>query len=86
MNPSTIRQVRQLLSRHIGSEQRQSARQARATYISELLAATMRGDDTEREAQDWLRRLTELCEAHATVEDIARWYANEQERLRRLLP
>jgi hypothetical protein len=78
--------VRNLLAEHIGNPARRAARAARARYISELIAANLRGDDVDREAADWLRRLTELCGPHADVADIARWYANERQRLEKLLP
>jgi hypothetical protein len=80
----TVAKVRALLAEHFNNPRRQAARQARAQYIGELVAASMRGEDVDREAADWLRRLTELCGHHAEVEDIRRWFANEQERLRKL--
>jgi hypothetical protein len=80
----TADQVRALLTEHFNNPRRKEARQARAQYISELILANMRGDDVDCEATDWLRRLTELCGTHAEVEDIARWYANERDRLRKL--
>jgi hypothetical protein len=80
----TAAKVRALLAEHFHNPRRQVAREARAQYIGELIAASMRGDDVDREPADWLRRLTELCGSHAEVEDIKQWYANERERLRKL--
>jgi hypothetical protein len=76
--------VRQLLADCFNNPARRAARDARARYIMELVSATACGDDTEREAADWLRRLTELCGPHADVADIARWFANERQRLEKL--
>jgi hypothetical protein len=42
-------------------------------------------DIVDRDAADWLRRLTELCGPFAVVVDIARWYALERQRLEKLL-
>jgi hypothetical protein len=80
----TADRVRALLAEHFNNPRRQAARDARAKYISELIAANLRGDDVDREAADWLRRLTELCGPHAEDEDVARWYANERARLLKL--
>jgi hypothetical protein len=77
-------EVRRLLAECFNNPQRNAARAARAQYIGELVSATCRGDDVDKEAGDWLRRLHELCGPHATVEDIARWYALEEQRLRKL--
>jgi hypothetical protein len=80
-------QVRSLLAEHIGNPRKRAARAARTEYIMQLLAATMHdgADIVDREAADWLRRLTELCGAHADVDDVTRWYANERQRLEKLI-
>ncbi len=77
-------EVRRLLAHCIGNPVRRSAREARKTYILELMSASYRGEDVDREAQDWLNRLSELCGPHAEVEDIARWYDLEKDRLEKL--
>jgi hypothetical protein len=41
-------------------------------------------EDVDREAQDWLNGLNELCGPHTEVEDIARWYQLEKARLEKL--
>jgi hypothetical protein len=85
MTPAHVNQVRRLLAEHFGNPRRRAAREARACYLRELISATARGEDTDREAADWLARLRQLCGEHAAVEDIARWYEREQQRLRRLV-
>jgi hypothetical protein len=65
----------------IGNPVRRAARDARKTYILELMSASYRGEDVDREAEEWLNRLNELCGPHAEVEDIARWYQLEKVRL-----
>jgi hypothetical protein len=79
--------VRNLLTACFNDPSRRAAREARALYIGELLAATMRDvpDIVDREAADWLTRLIELCGPHAEVADIARWYALERQRLEKLI-
>jgi hypothetical protein len=88
ITPELKQQVRNLLAEHIGNPRKRAARAARAQYIGELLAATMHDGEgiVDREAADWLRRLTELCAPHADVPDVARWYQLETERLTKLLP
>ena len=77
-------EVRRLLAHCIGNPVRRAAREARKTYILELMSAAYRGEDVDREAEEWLNRLIELCGPHAEVEDIARWYQLEKSRLQKL--
>jgi hypothetical protein len=77
-------EVRRLLAYCIGNPVRRAARDARKTYILELMSASDRGEDVDRDAEDWLNRLNELCGPHADVEDIARWYQIEKARLEKL--
>jgi hypothetical protein len=77
-------EVRRLLAHCLANPVRRAAREARRTYILELISASYRGEDVDREAQDWLNRLNELCDPHAEVEDIARWYQIEKARLEKL--
>ena len=77
-------EVRRLLAHCIGNPVRRAARDARKQYVLELMTASYRGEDVDREAQDWLNRLNELCGPHAEVEDIARWYQLEKARLQKL--
>jgi hypothetical protein len=77
-------EVRALLAEHFNNPTRNAAREARAQYLGELIAATCRGDDTDCEAADWLKRLHELCGPHAHIKDISRWFELEQARLRKL--
>jgi hypothetical protein len=61
---------------------RRAARDARSEYICQLLSASCRGDDVEREAADWLRRLRELVGPHLDADsDLDRWYEREEQRL-----
>ena len=77
-------EVRRLLAHCFNNPVRRAAREARKQYILELMSASCRGEDVDREAEDWLHRLTELCGFHAEVEDIARWYQLEKARLQKL--
>ena len=76
--------VRNLLAEHIGNPRRQAARAARAEYIGQLFAASLHGEDVDRDAIDWLCLLTKLCGPHAEVEDVKHWYAIEEARLLKL--
>ena len=78
------KEVRRLLAHCIDNPVRRAAREARKTYILELMSAPHRGEDVDREAQEWLNRLNELCGPHAEVDDIARWYQLEKARLEKL--
>ena len=77
-------EVRRLLAHCLGNPVHRAARDARKTYILELMSACYRGEDVDREAPDWLNRLNELCGPHSEVEDIARWYQLEIARLQKL--
>jgi hypothetical protein len=77
-------EVRRLLAECFNNPQRNAARAARTQYIGELVSATSRGEDVDREAADWLQRLRDLVGPHAHIEDVARWYALEEQRLRKL--
>jgi hypothetical protein len=87
MNPAIIHQLGELLVECFNNQRHHAALATRAQYIGELLAATLRGDDTEAEpeARDWLARLEELCSEHADDARIAPWFDREQTRLRKLI-
>lgn len=77
-------EVRRLLARCFNNPVRHAAREARKQYILELMSASYRGEDRDRDAEGWLNRLTELCGPHAGVEDITRWHQLEKSRLQKL--
>jgi hypothetical protein len=82
---SAITQLGELFAEALAVERHTAARAARMQYIAELLLATCQGDDTDREAHDWLARLDELCSAHADDPHVSGWYDREQARLRKLI-
>lgn len=85
MIPNKLKtEVRQLLAHCFHNPVRQAARAARTQFIMEMVAATSRGEDVDREATDWLQRLRDLVGPHAQIEDVTRWYALEEQRLRKL--
>lgn len=61
-----------------------AALEAKGLYIREMFAAQLYGDDVDREAEEWLRRLTELVSPFADVPAVADWYAAEETRLLKL--
>jgi hypothetical protein len=75
----------EIFAEALAAQRHTAARAARMQYIAELLLATLRSDDTEAEARDWLARLDELCSAHADDPHVSAWYDREQARLRRLI-
>ena len=84
MNPA-LHQLGELVAETLIAERPTPARAARMRYIAELLLATCQGEDTDREARDWLARLDELCSAHADDPHVSGWYDREQARLRKLI-
>lgn len=76
--------VRDLIREHLCNPARRAAREARNQYILEIMSAAARGDEVDRDAADWLKRLRELCLPHMEVyekEGIAGWYRREENRL-----
>jgi hypothetical protein len=61
------------------------AREAKKQYLADLFVAGCNGDDTDREAGDWLAYLWEICGPHANHPEIAAWYALEEARLLKLV-
>jgi hypothetical protein len=49
------------------------------------VSAGCNGDDTDREAFEWLAYLIEICGPHANDLEIAAWYAIEEARLLKLV-
>ena len=86
LTQQTVNQVRALLAECFNNPRKQAARAARAQYIGEIMGATYRDGVAvvDREAGQWLGRLTALCGPHAEVADIARWYEIERNRLVKL--
>jgi hypothetical protein len=80
-----IHQLGELFTEALAGQRPNTALRARMQYIAELLLASLQGDDTDREARDWLARLDELCGAHADDPQVTSWYEREQARLRKLI-
>ena len=77
--------LRRLLFEALGTDRTVAARRARDWYIRDLLAATLRGDDTDREAAFWLATLSELVGPfRGACPDVDRWLDREEQRLLKL--
>lgn len=84
VNPLLAEKVRQAAADCIGNPTRRTARSSRSEYIRRIFTASLSGDDIDREADEWLATLRELCGPFAHIEDISRWYEIETERLLKL--